>query len=435
MRELFLVESESTNTSLVLRAEDGEEFFMAIDDEVRAALTTPAQSSPVAAVSTLPLADAPSRDNEAAATSAQTQQGDESAQSENKSSENSENSESGSDDAQTESAEPAVSAESADSAESAESQPGQSEQSGSANHEEQDSSEDAVPARPRIVQREPHPLPEPDPLMTKPMSMRPAEIQNRIRAGASAAELAEEMGVAESRVEPFTHPVMLERNSIAEMAKKAHPLREDGPAKLTLWEILATAFAARGHTLSEATWDARRSKGEPWIISVKWMAGLSENEAEWTLKQSMSSPSTVEARNSVAADLTDPDFVQPVRSLTSIGRGSRYSRAIEAEEAGLYELDFGNSDDDEHVEELGGNRSRSQSESPAGSSDKDVERTRDDIPVVKDGKNSKGNNAEEDFLQNPDPRQRPSKRRRKAVTPHWEDVLLGVRANTKRPKK
>lgn len=426
MRELFLVESESTNTSLVLRAEDGEEFFIAIDDEVRAALTSPAQSSPVTAVSTLPLADAASRDNEAAATSTRTQQGDESAQSENKSSE------SDSDDAQTESA---ASAESDESTEPTESQHGQSEQSGSANQEKQDSSEDAVPARPRIVQREPHPLPEPDPLMTKPMTMRPAEIQNRIRAGASAAELAEEMGVAESRVEPFTHPVMLERNSIAEMAKKAHPLREDGPAKLTLWEILATAFAARGHTLSEATWDARRSKGEPWIISVKWMAGLSENEAEWTLKQSMSSPSTVEARNSVAADLTDPDFVQPVRSLTSIGRGSRYSRAIEAEEAGLYELDFGNADDDEHVEELGGNRSRSQSESPAGSSDKDVERTRDDIPVVKDGKNSKGNNAEEDFLQNPDPKQRPSKRRRKAVTPHWEDVLLGVRANTKRPKK
>ncbi|HZK32374.1 MAG TPA: DUF3071 domain-containing protein, partial [Corynebacterium sp.] len=29
----------------------------------------------------------------------------------------------------------------------------------------------------------------------------------------------------------------------------------------------------------------------------------------------------------------------------------------------------------------------------------------------------------------------PTKRRRKAVTPHWEDVLLGVRANTKRPRQ
>src|SRR5699024_7174180 len=90
------------------------------------------------------------------------------------------------------------------------------------------------------------------------MTMRPAEIQARVRAGASAAELAEEMGIAESRVEPFAYPVMLERNNIAELAKQAHPVREDGPAKLTLWEILATSLAARdqslagrGHSLSD----------------------------------------------------------------------------------------------------------------------------------------------------------------------------------------
>ena len=39
------------------------------------------------------------------------------------------------------------------------------------------------------------------------------------------------------------------------------------------------------------------------------------------------------------------------------------------------------------------------------------------------------------FLQHPDERNQPRRRRRKATTPHWEDVLLGVRANTKRPKK
>ena len=41
---------------------------------------------------------------------------------------------------------------------------------------------------------------------------------------------------------------------------------------------------------------------------------------------------------------------------------------------------------------------------------------------------------DEDFLQNPDPERKPTKRRRKAVTPHWEDVLLGVRSSTKRPR-
>ncbi len=217
--------------------------------------------------------------------------------------------------------------------------------------------------------------------------IRPAEIQNRIRAGASTAELAEEIHVDESRIEPFAYPVMLERNRISEVAKQAHPVREYGPSKLTLWELLASSFAARCHSLSESTWDAYRHQGEPWVVRVTWKAGLSENEAEWTFKQSMSSPATVEARNSVAADLTDPDFVQPVRSLTSLGSG-RYDEAIDGDQ-------------------------------PAN---------------VTDISGSSEETEEEEFLQNPSSESKPSKRRRKAVTPHWEDVLLGVRSNTKRPR-
>jgi DNA-binding protein len=281
MRELFLVDSESSEDSLVLRTEEGEEFSLPITDELRSALT-PAASKP----------------------------------------------------------EP-----------------------------------------PKLA-----PMPKPS-HEEEEKQIRPAEIQNRIRAGASTAELAEEMHVDESRIEPFAYPVMLERNRISEVAKQAHPVREDGPAKLTLWEVLASSFAARGHSLSESTWDAYRHQGEPWVVRVTWKAGLSENEAEWTFKQSMSSPATVEARNSVAADLTDPDFVQPVRSLTSLGSG-RYDEAID------------------------GNQ-------PAN---------------VTDISGSSEEAEEEEFLQNPSSEPKPSKRRRKAVTPHWEDVLLGVRSNTKRPR-
>ena len=129
------------------------------------------------------------------------------------------------------------------------------------------------------------PLPEPDPLLSTPLSLPPKEIQARIRAGATAAELAQEMGVAESRVDPYAHPVMLERAQIAEAAKQSHPVRDDGPAKLSLFEILATAFAARGHSLSEAEWDATRQPGDAWVVHLRWRAGLTENEAQWTLQR------------------------------------------------------------------------------------------------------------------------------------------------------
>ena len=305
----------------------------------------------------------------------------------------------------------------------------------------------------------------------EPIHLRPNEIQARIRAGATTAEMAEELGVPESRIEPFAHPVLLERARIADVAKQAHPVREDGPATLTLWEILATAFAARGHSLSESTWDAYRHQGEPWILRITWKAGLSANEAEWTFKQTMSSPATVVARNSVAADLTDPDFVQPVRSLTSVGRGERYDEAIDgpdgrdgtvdidtarAGEPGVTDLSSYTGDANAPESPTSTDRFAEPTVLPApgsaasGQDAADADGAHDPSADAADSAASadqdtttargtaqdaeKDSAVDEDFLQNPDPERKPTKRRRKAVTPHWEDVLLGVRSNTKRPR-
>ena len=249
-------------------------------------------------------------------------------------------------------------------------------------------------------------LPEPDPLYATPLSMRPNEIQARLRAGATATELAEEMGVAESRLDVYAHPVLLERAQVAEAAKQSHPVREDGPAKQTLFEILATAFAARGHSISDAEWDATREQGDSWVVHVTWKAGLTENEALWTFKRSMGSAAQTEARNAMAADLTDPDFVQPVRSLSAV-------RADLSDDV--------SNDDPTSATGPQAAPEADVTELPVEGNPEVVD-TRDDV-------------LEGDFLRHPDEDEQPKKRRRKAVTPHWEDVLLGVRTNTKRPKR
>ncbi|MDK4319443.1 MAG: DUF3071 domain-containing protein [Corynebacterium propinquum] len=304
----------------------------------------------------------------------------------------------------------------------------------------------------------------------QPMSMRPNQIQQRIRAGASAQELADEMGVDVSRVEPFAHPVILERERIAEMAKQAHPVRDGGPDRLTLWEVLATSFAARGHSLADAHWDAHRSvAGEPWTIEVTWTAGLSQNSAQWLFHRHPTSADTVEPRNPVAADLVDPDFIQPVRSVTSLTRPQRVGDdARDAYNAGFDGLISG-----DHLpeDELSAHKQRKRAgshplqtadtsrnaiDNTRSRSSEDEEDTRDDIPVVADGDETAdetsdrtdrtdteqtngdpandGQAQDNEFLQHPDS-EAPKKRRRKATTPHWEDVLLGVRANTKRPRR
>ncbi|MCQ9371473.1 septation protein SepH [Corynebacterium sp. 35RC1] len=297
-----------------------------------------------------------------------------------------------------------------------------------------ETSADQPQTKPRAA--EPTPAKEMDPRLSAPLAMRPREIQERIRGGASVAELAEENGVTEARIEPYAHPVLLERSRLAEMAKQAKPVREDGPAPLTLWEVLATAFAARGIDLTSTEWDAYRDPSGQWVVRVSWRAGLSENTAEWSYHRSGANQATAVARNGIAADLIDPDFARPVRKL------SVHPLIDPQGDAGT--LGF-------------------------GTAESDMERTRDDLMVISDQSTTSlptSANAEssgtaepagteakseahdsdsqeiagEDFLvqevAQPQSEQErgASKRRRRAVTPHWEDVLLGVRANTKRPK-
>lgn len=425
MRELFLTEGESTRTSLVFHT-DGEgdaveSFFLAVDDKLRDLLREVVKEQP---------------DSEARVESA-------------------------SDAGQHEGSEAVLTGDREGSSADAGDEPGDDAAAGSSDSSEasEPASKNSEESSERTAQR--GSLPTPDPRRTAPMSMRPREIQERIRGGATAAELAEEMGVTEARVEPFAHPVLLERQRMADLAKQTHPVREDGPARLTLWEVLATAFAARSNSLADAQWDSYRDTGGQWVIRVSWTAGPSDNVAEWTFHNHHTSSPTAIPRNALAADLTDPEFAQPAtRTLSAVGRDrlenfgrdddaatESTSDAGPAHKNGLRAL--GNAADSAHSpashssraqgfaaqgaaadasgrDESGRNASGQQShQSSAAPQELHGE------PADRDADASK-----DEFLQHPDPEQepRPSKRRRRAVTPHWEDVLLGVRTNTKRPR-
>lgn len=271
-----------------------------------------------------------------------------------------------------------------------------------------------------------------DPLLSTPLSLRPREIQARIRAGASTEELAEEMEVAASRVEPYAHPVLLERTQVAEAAKHSHPVREDGAASDTLYEILALAFASRGHALSEATWDAMREAGEPWVVRLTWQAGLQTHQAEWAFRRGTGTADTTEPRDAVAADLIDPSFAQPVRSLSPVAHGYVQDSADYAEneqyEDGQPAAHSEPGSAVPHIHPAAPHPAQPGSTNQAGSQPADS-------PENPDVYNTQPNLfAEGELLQPPAEGDKPRKRRRKAVTPHWEDVLLGVRTSSKRPK-
>lgn len=148
-------------------------------------------------------------------------------------------------------------------------------------------------------------------------TMRPRDIQARIRAGASVEQVTEESGMPASRVERFAYPVLLERARAAELAQKAHPVRNDGPAVETLIEIVSAAFAERGHNIEVAEWDAWKDEKGYWVAQLQWQAGRSVIAAHWRYQPDAHGGSVVPL-DDPAADLIDPDFGRALRGLATI---------------------------------------------------------------------------------------------------------------------
>lgn len=138
-------------------------------------------------------------------------------------------------------------------------------------------------------------------------TMRPRDIQARIRAGASVEQVTEESGMPTSRVERFAYPVLLERARAAELAQKAHPVRKDGPAVETLIDVVSAAFAERGHNIDIAEWDAWKDEKGYWVAQLQWQAGRSVIAAHWRFQPDAHGGS-VTPLDDPATDLIDPDF-------------------------------------------------------------------------------------------------------------------------------
>ena len=152
-----------------------------------------------------------------------------------------------------------------------------------------------------------------------PNMLRPREIQSRIRAGASVEQVAAATGVDIARIERFAHPVLLERSRAAQLAAAAHPVLADGPAVLTLLEVVTSALVARGLNPDHSSWDAWRNEDGRWTVQLDWPAGRSDNIAHFLFAPGAHG-GTVTAVDDAARELVDPDFDRPLRPVASVAQ-------------------------------------------------------------------------------------------------------------------
>ncbi len=112
--------------------------------------------------------------------------------------------------------------------------------------------------------------------------LRPKEIQDRIRAGETAEEIADAAGVPIERVRRFEGPVLAERAYRAQEAQGASIRQpgDSGPGP-RLGDIVAERLAALGVPAEEAQWDSRKRGDNSWQVQLMFTIGGRPLMAEW----------------------------------------------------------------------------------------------------------------------------------------------------------
>jgi hypothetical protein len=112
--------------------------------------------------------------------------------------------------------------------------------------------------------------------------LRPKEIQDRIRAGETAEEIADAAGVPIERVRRFEGPVLAERAYRAEEAQRATVRQpgDSGPGR-TLGDLVTEGLRATGVDPADAEWDSRKRADGGWQVSLSFSSGSRPYLAEW----------------------------------------------------------------------------------------------------------------------------------------------------------
>ncbi|KRE85014.1 septation protein SepH [Arthrobacter sp. Soil764] len=165
--------------------------------------------------------------------------------------------------------------------------------------------------------------------------MSPRDIQARIRAGATAADVAELSGMPLAKVERYEGPVLAEREYVAQQARKVevaapspgHDIYRsafgDNPA--TLGDMVAHRLSAHGIDPATVEWDSWRRQDGTWTVSASFEAksggtsGIGEEPpALWTFNPGRKSLQNTNRWAQQLSELEPLDGPVPARRLTAV---------------------------------------------------------------------------------------------------------------------
>ncbi len=111
--------------------------------------------------------------------------------------------------------------------------------------------------------------------------LRPRDIQARIRAGATAEEVAQFAGIPVDRVRRFEGPVLAERAFMAERARKTAVRRPGETAGPQLGEAVTERLLLRGADKDAVRWDSWRRDDGTWEVLLVYRVAGETHSASW----------------------------------------------------------------------------------------------------------------------------------------------------------
>jgi hypothetical protein len=112
--------------------------------------------------------------------------------------------------------------------------------------------------------------------------LRPKEIQERIRAGETADQIADAAGIPPDKIRRFEGPILAERQYQAEQAQRAtiRGRSDSGPGP-RLGDVVAERLTAAGASPEAAEWDSRKRPDGNWQVHLQFALGGRTGTAEW----------------------------------------------------------------------------------------------------------------------------------------------------------
>jgi hypothetical protein len=113
-------------------------------------------------------------------------------------------------------------------------------------------------------------------------ALSPKDMQARLRAGASAEDVAKAAGIPLERVTTYEVPVIAERNRVVTEARAARLSHWADEPRRPLGELVDDRLAIAGIPPHDCVWNSWRRPDGTWMVHVTYQADGEDRRANWT---------------------------------------------------------------------------------------------------------------------------------------------------------